>query len=396
MTSMSLESALFWASVLLLGYTYLGYPALIWTWAALRSRPFHLSRNEPTVSLVVVAHNEAERIEARLENLLALDYPRDRLEIVLGSDGSTDGTAERARAYEQAGVAIVAFETRRGKPAVLNDLVPKVRGEVVVFADARQRFEAGALRILVGSFGDPEVGAVSGELILTLHQEGTAVGDGVGFYWRYEKFIRRSESRVDSTVGATGAIYAIRRALYEPIPEDTILDDVAIPLRIARRGYRVLFEPTARAVDRVAATSEEEFARKVRTIAGCCQLFARERWLLNPFGNRLWLQTVSHKGLRLLTPLLLATAFASNLVLADAPVYRLALGGQVAFYLAALAGYVLRKARAKVTLLAVPYVLCLLSWATVVAFFRFLAGRQQATWESGATYSAIAPSRRRP
>src|SRR5437870_2457331 len=163
MTSMSLESALFWASVFLLGYTYLGYPGLIWTWAALRSRPVHLWRKEPTVSLVVVAYNEAERIEARLENLLALDYPRDRLEIVLGSDGSTDDTAERARAYEHAGVAVVAFEARRGKPAVLNDLVPKVRGEVLVFADARQRFEEGALRALVDPFGGPEVGAVSGE-----------------------------------------------------------------------------------------------------------------------------------------------------------------------------------------------------------------------------------------
>src|SRR5207245_1620953 len=156
---------------------------------------------------------------------------------------------------------------------------------------AEHRLDDEVLLALFYHLGDHEVGAVSEELILTGHKEGTAVGDGVGFYWRYEKFIRRSESRVDSTVGATGAIYAIRRALYEPIPEDTILDDVAIPLRIARRGYRVLFEPTARAVDRVAATSEEDFARKVRTIAGCCQLFARERWLLNPFGNRLWLQT---------------------------------------------------------------------------------------------------------
>src|SRR5262249_39733423 len=153
------------------------------------------------------------------------------------------------------------------------------------------------------------------------------------------------ESRVDSTVGATGSIYAIRRSLYEPISEKTILDDVTIPLRIAHRGYRVLFEPAARAVDQVAATAEAEFARKVRTIAGCYQLFAREYWLLNPFDNRLWLQTISHKGLRLVTPLLLPIAFTTNLLLADATMYRVVLFGQVAFYLAALAGYALRNAR---------------------------------------------------
>lgn len=378
---MSSENVLFWLSVLLLGYTYLGYPALMWAWAALRPRPPRRWSVEPTVSLVIVAHNEAMRIKGRLENLLSLDYPRDRLEILLASDGSTDGTAERARAYEQAGVRVIAFATRRGKPVVLNDLVPKAKGEIVVLADARQRFEAGVLRALVGPFADPQVGAVSGELILTHNPEGTAVGEGVGFYWRYEKFIRWNESRMDSTVGATGAIYAIRRDLFEPIPEDTILDDVLIPIRIACRGYRVLFEPNARAYDRAAATTEEEFTRKVRTIAGNFQLFARERWLLNPFRNRLWFQTVAHKGLRLLGPLFLIAAFGANLLLIDRLFYRWALVGQIIFYVAALGGYALRNARRKIPLLVVPYVVCLLNWATVVAFLRFITGHQTVTWE---------------
>jgi len=379
--NVSTEHVLFWVSVLLVGYTYLGYPALMGAWAALRSRPPRSLGGKPMVSVVIVAHNEAMRIAGRLENLLALDYPRDRFEVLLASDGSTDGTPERARAYVQAGVRVISFETRRGKSAVLNDLVGKARGEIVVLADARQRFETGALRALVGPFANPQVGAVSGELILTENAEGTAVGEGVGFYWRYEKFIRRSESRVDSAVGATGAIYAIRRDLFEPIPEDTILDDVLIPMRIARRGYRVLFEPRARAFDRAAATAGEEFGRKVRTIAGNFQLFAREVWLLNPFRNRLWLQTVSHKGLRLLSPLFLIAAFWANLLLADAPFYRWTLVGQIIFYGAALAGYARRDARRKFPLLIVPYVLCLLSWATVVAFLRFLTGRQRVTWE---------------
>lgn len=381
---MGIEIILFWACVLLLGYTYVGYPALIWAWATLRGRSACGQDIEPTVSVVIVAKNEAMRIEGRLENLLSLDYPRDRLEILVASDGSTDGTAERARACEPAGVKVIAFEMRRGKSAVLNDLVPKARGEIVVLADARQRFEANALRALVRPFGDPQVGAVSGELVLTRNLEGTAVGEGVGVYWRYEKFIRWNESRVDSAVGATGAIYAIRRDLFEPIPEDTILDDVLIPIRIARRGYRVLFEPGARAYDRTAATAREEFTRKVRTLAGNFQLFFRERWLLNPSRNQLWLQTVSHKALRLLSPLFLVAAFGANLFLLDEVFHRWTLGAQIAFYTAALAGYALRNARKKIPVLSVPYVFCLLNWAIVVGFLRFVTGRQRVTWERAA------------
>ncbi|PYO58239.1 MAG: hypothetical protein DMD83_05065 [Candidatus Rokuibacteriota bacterium] len=165
------QHVVFWAFVFLLGYAYLGYPALVWAWATLGRRTPRRSRAEPTVSVLVVAYNEAARIEGRLENLLRLDYPRDRLEILLGSDGSTDGTAELARAADPAVVTVMAFERRRGKSAVLNDLVPKARGEIVVLADARQRFEPEAIRALVEPFADPRVGAVSGELILT-HERG--------------------------------------------------------------------------------------------------------------------------------------------------------------------------------------------------------------------------------
>ena len=375
------DAVLFWVCVGLLGYTYLGYPALIWLWATLQPPPPPRRGTEPTVTLVIVAHNEAARIAGRLENLLSLDYPGDRVEIVLGSDGSTDGTADRGRAFDHAGVTVVGFETRRGKPAVLNDLVPKARGEIVIMADARQRFERGALRALTAAFEDPRVGAVSGELILTDIANATTVGKGVGFYWRYEKFIRANESRVDSTVGATGAIYAIRRELFAPIADDTMLDDVLIPLNVASRGYRVLFEPRARAYDRVSSTAREEFTRKVRTIAGNFQLFARERWLLDPARNRLWLQTVSHKALRLITPLLHVGAFVANLALVTAPFYRWTLGVQILFYTAALGGYALRNSRRRIWLLTVPYVICLLAWTTVVGFVRFAAGRQRVTWD---------------
>lgn len=373
---------LFWTTVLLLGYTYLGYPALVWLWARLRPRPVARRRLEPAVTLVVAAHNEAARIDDRLANLAALDYPRHRLQILVASDGSTDGTAERARAWESSGVQVLAFDTRRGKPAALNEALRRARGEIVVLADARQRFATDAIRALVESFADSTVGAVSGELILTGEPDADGVGDGVGLYWRYEKMVRRNESLVDSSVGASGAIYAIRRCLFEPMPQDMILDDVWLPMRIAQRGYRVLFEPAARAWDRAPATARQEFIRKVRTLSGNFQLFAREPWLLNPLRNRLWLQTASHKGTRLLSPFLLLTVLGTNLLLAGGPpVYRWTLTAQIVYYMAALAGHALQGARRKTRILTVPYVTCFLNVATLVAFFRFVAGRHSVTWD---------------
>lgn len=374
---------LFWTAFLLLAYAYAGYPIVTWARAVLRPRPSCRADVEPTVTVIVVAHNEEDRIGPRIENLLALDYPRSKLNILIASDGSADETVARARLYADAGVRVRAFAEWRGKAAVLNDVVPSARGAIVVLADARQRFEAGAVRALMADFADPSVGAVSGELMLTPSRGGAAVGEGTCVYWRYEKFIRRNESRASSTVGTTGAIYAIRRGLFEPIPNDTILDDVAIPLRIVRRNYRVLFEPGARAYDCASASTSDEFARKVRTIAGTFQLFARERWLFNPFANALWFETISHKALRLGAPLLLALVLAANVALVDVPVYRWLLAGQILFYLAALGGRASEHARLRLSLLTVPYTFCLLNWAAVVGFVRYVTGDQRPTWGRG-------------
>lgn len=381
-----LLAVLMLVSLGLLLYTYAGYPALLWLLGRLLPAPVSEPGEPdrwPDVTILLSAYNEEAVIDARIRNFLELEYPRERLEILIGVDGSADHTADRARRFEDAGVSVVTFPRRRGKAAVLNDLMRTARGEIVVLADARQRFDAGALRALLAPFGDPRVGAVSGELILSDAPDSPGVARGVGFYWRYEKIIRRNESRVDSTVGATGAIYAIRRALFAPIPDDTILDDVLIPLRIARRGYRVLFEPQARAYDRGATSPREELRRKVRTLAGNFQLFARERWLLSPFHNRLWFQTLSHKGLRLVAPLLQGTALATNLLLAAEPVYRVTLAVQLLFFVAALGGYALQNASRRSPILALPYTVCLLNWATVVAFIRFVTGQQRVTWEKG-------------
>jgi len=412
-------SAVFWASFGMLAYIYFGYPIVARVRAALHPRVRVRAPIEPAVTVVVVAYNEADRIGARIENLLALDYPRDRLDIVIASDGSTDGTFVEARRHERRGVVVQPFFRRRGKPAVLNELVPSARGEIVVLADARQAFDPGAVRALVANFADPAVGAVSGELVITTNETTGAAGKGTAFYWRYEKFIRSTESRGGSTVGATGAIYAIRRALFEPIPEDTILDDVLIPMRVVRKGYGVVFEPRARAYDGAADDARQEFVRKARTIGGTFQLFARERWLLNPFENRLWFETISHKALRLTIPILLLALFGANLALAQdpqEPLFRWLMAGQLLFYAAAMSaaaaqswGPVLRQAqdrpelgrraafparrsrgaakaaagptRPRLPLVSIPYAITLLSAATVVGWFRYVTNRQQVTWE---------------
>ena len=372
-------AVVFWLAVLILGYVCIGYPVLARVRAALRPRTRRRAPIEPTVTIIIAAHNEGDRIERRLRNLLSLDYPANRLEIILGSDGSTDDTVERARAFESAGVVVHEFTNRRGKPALLNALVPRATGDIVVFADARQRFDRVALRALVANFADPGVGVVSGHLIMTAGTDAEIGSEGAAMYWHYEKLIRSTESRGGSTVGATGAIYAIRRSLFEPLPVDTILDDVLIPVRIARRGYQVVFEPAAKAFDIAPSTAQAELVRKARTIGGTFQLFARERWLLNPRLNPLWFETVSHKALRLALPILLGALLLSNLALLEWWPYRVTMAGQVAFYAAAIAGCGHRRGRALI--LKLPYTMCLLSWATVVGFIRFVTDHQHVTWD---------------
>lgn len=375
----------FWIAVFLLGYTYAGYPMLVKLWGMLLPRPFNkVRRPAPMVTLLVVVHNEAKHIRQRLENFLDLDYLWDRVEIIVASDGSTDETVPLVRAYQSPLVRVVEFAERRGKSAVLNDVVPIARGEIVVLTDARQRLETSALRWLIDNFADPCVGVVGGELVLLDSSKPSEIGQGADVYWRYEKWIRRQESRVDSSVGVTGALYAIRRKLFKPIPPSVILDDVLIPMQVVRQGYRVLFEPRARAYDWISETGENEFRRKLRTIAGNFQLFFLQPWLLNPLSNRVWFQTISHKVIRLLSPFMLGAAFASNWLLTGEAPYTWLLWLQTGFYAAASLGYLMRGAKHKTFLFSIPYAFCLLNLATVVALVRLLKGQQQVTWEKTA------------
>jgi cellulose synthase/poly-beta-1,6-N-acetylglucosamine synthase-like glycosyltransferase len=377
----SSAQALFWIAFVMLGYICVGYPVLARIRAVINPKTRRRAPIEPTVTIIVAAHNEAARIERRLRNLLALDYPRDKLDIVVASDGSTDDTVARARAFASAGVTVYDFSERRGKPAMFNALVPIASGDIVVFADARQRFDLQAVRALVANFADSGVGAVSGELVMSATPDSETGGEGAAMYWQYEKLIRSTESRSGSTVGATGAIYAIRKALFEPLAEDTILDDVLIPVRITRRGYQAVFEPCAKAFDLAPPNAHVELVRKIRTIGGTFQLFARQRWLLSPRINPVWFETISHKALRLTIPVWLAALLVSNLALLPLPLYQFMIAGQAAFYAAALAGCGQHHARRRRMVLTLPYTMCLLSWATIVGFVRFITGTQEVTWE---------------
>jgi cellulose synthase/poly-beta-1,6-N-acetylglucosamine synthase-like glycosyltransferase len=346
--------AIFWISALFVAYVYAGYPLLLRAWAALARRRRERAgepqkiprppvlRPRPRVSIVVAARNEAAALPGRIENLLSLEYPPDRREIIVVSDGSTDDTAAVLAAYSPDVRGILL--PRVGKAVALNAGVRAARHELLVFADARQRFAPDALQRLVTRFADPAVGAVSGELVIDSEwdpaaAEASSVGEGVGLYWRYEKWIRRHESEVSSVVGATGAIYAVRRSLWRPLPPETILDDVLAPMRIVLAGHRVVFEPGALAFDVASPDAATERRRKVRTLAGNYQLVRLEPRLLWPRANPLFVQFLSHKLGRLLVPYALIALLVSNMTLASAgPIYSLALIAQVTFYVLALHG----------------------------------------------------------
>jgi cellulose synthase/poly-beta-1,6-N-acetylglucosamine synthase-like glycosyltransferase len=339
---------LFWLSVLLVAYVYAGYPLLLGLWARafprpIRKRPSSSREEWPAVSVVLAAHDEAQQLHGRLVNLLEQIYP-GRFEVIVVSDGSMDDTSAVLARF---GTRIRALELPRGgKPTALNAGVAAATGEIVVFADARQRFAPDAIRELVANFADSDVGGASGELILDCEDDDATVdstiGSGVGLYWKYEKWLRRHESRLWSTLGATGAIYALRRSLWQPLPADTLLDDVLSPMRVVLGGKRIVFDDKARAFDRVAETGSAESRRKVRTLAGNYQIITLEPRLLVPILNPVWIQYVSHKLGRLLVPwALLLTFVASTALAVRSWLYAVALLVQLVFYgLAAFGGWV--------------------------------------------------------
>jgi len=358
----------FWTSAAVITYVYVGYPMLLDVWArvAARGRPSSTGafpHRVEGVSIVIAARNEAARLPNRIRNLLALDYPRHLRQIIVSSDGSTDNTADALACFGDEVELVEAPPL--GKAAALNAGVARARFDILVFTDVRQTFTAGALRALTRPFSDPAVGGVTGELVLGCEGGGrrsgsdrrrgaaagsehrcrrgeidrrshlhSAMAEGIGLYWRYGKALRRRESVVGSTLGATGAIYALRRSLWQPLPEGTLLDDVLAPMRAVLARRRVIFEPQAQAFDATPALAAGEVRRKVRTLAGNLQILWLEPRLLVPFVNPVWVQYTSHKVGRLVVPYALLGLLIGSVALAGRqPLYAAALSAQCGFYL---------------------------------------------------------------
>lgn len=381
LVAQTMTKIIFWFSIAALFYTFAGYPLLVWLLAHFRGRKSAKRPITPMVSVVIACLNEEQNIGARINNLLQSDYPQKNLEIIIVSDGSTDRTVKIARCYSEDGVRVFHYEKRQGKPQALNMGVENATGEIIVFTDARQSFEPDAIKELVANFADRTVGAVSGSYLMS-RTKGSTVVEGVGFYWQYETWIRKNEGLFNSIIGATGAIYAIRKTLWKPLPTETILDDVYTPMRIALGGGRVVFEQQAVAHDSLPISAAREFARKARTLTGnyqLCQLMPR---LLFPNQLLLW-QFWSHKLLRLAAPIFMLALLGANFWLAvqvkslfEMTVYMAGLALQAAFYLSVLCGWLLAKANRRVKIFNVAYVFSVMNAAALMGLFYFVFGKR--------------------
>jgi len=370
---------IFWFSLCFVVYTYLIYPALIVTISYLKINPVNSFDNDyselPSITMIIVVRNEENRVMDKLSNCREINYPEDLLEICFVSDGSTDGTNEILNARQD----ITFFEEPEhlGKPAQLNNAVSRTNGDFIVFSDVRQKYGKDTLLKLINNFKDPEIGAVSGEL--HLDETGTSTSRNIGLYWKYEKMIRKAESRLDSTVGVSGAIYAIRRNLFEPIPEDTILDDIEIPLNIIKKGYRVIFDSGAVAYDISHSDIRREWERKVRTLTGNFQLFRRNVWLFNPFKNRIFIQALSHKFFRLLIPYALMVILITSSIV-EGITFKIFFTGQIIAYSLGVAGLLFGNLN-RISLVNLFSVFISLNSAAVVAFYKYAFGKADVKWK---------------
>jgi biofilm PGA synthesis N-glycosyltransferase PgaC len=367
----------FWISVGLVAHAYVGYPLWLWLRSYWAPRPVLRGHEEFSVTAVMVVRNEEAVLARKLENLLSLDYPQDRFDVVVVSDGSTDESPAILAEFEQRSrVRALIKQEAQGKAAGLNDAMQLVTGQLVLFTDARQQIERGALRCLVENFADNEVGAASGELMLGDAATGES-SMGAGAYWRIEKKVRQLESASGSVVGVTGAIYCARRNLFEALPAATILDDVLIPMQIVARGQRVILDSRARAWDSPDLGQKREFMRKVRTLSGNYQLLQLAPWLLSA-RNPIRFEFVSHKLLRLVVPFALLTLLAASCFLPQ-PFYRAALATQIAFYGLSLVAVAKLKIGPLSRLADAARTFLVLNSAAVVAFVNFVTGRK-VTW----------------
>ncbi len=397
---MSLPEILFWACMALIFYTYLGYGAVLAAMVSLQRlikgrRPLpdeHAPDSQwPEVSLVVAAFNEEGWIENKIRNHLEIDYPAGKLHHVIITDGSDDRTPELARAFGR--VEVHHQPERQGKIAAVHRVMPLLKTPIVVFTDANTLLNRESVKRIVRHFRDPKVGAVAGEKRVQMSSSDAAHAAGEGIYWKYESLLKHLDSELYSVVGAAGELFSIRLELYEPVPKDTIIEDFVLTLGIARKGYRVVYEPEAYAVEGPSASVPEELKRKIRIAAGGLQAIGRLKDLLNPFKyGVLSFQYVSHRVLRwTITPLALFAVLILNFWLVGEATssnqwlptsfYRLVLAAQALFYLMASIGFALEQRKLKVKAFFIPYYFFVMNYAVFAGFWRNLRGSQSVLWE---------------
>lgn len=371
----------FWFSLVMITLSYFGYPLILCLLSGFKKKLPQREEIEPQVSLLIPAYNEEAVIKEKLENSLSLDYPKEKLEVILILDECTDNTMEIASRYIAQGIKIFEQKPRRGKMAALNLAVPQAKGAILVFTDANSMYEKGALRKLVRNFADEKIGCVCGELKYT---SSSLVGEGEGLYWKYEKFVKEKESQWLSVLVVNGSIYAIRKQLYEPV-EETLADDFVVPMRIARKGYGLVYEPEAVTVEKTAQSTKDEFNRKVRIVSqGLKATFAISGTILS---SGLWrnFQFMFHKFIRWLAPLFLIIMLIANGFLLKNRVYQLIFFGQMLFYLFSLTGYFLQERKIKIKNFSAPFYFCMVNLAALIGILKFLTGGIKGTWEKAET-----------
>lgn len=373
-----LWQGLFWLSALAVTWTYLGYPLFIRWLARRRPRPHLQAPLEPTVTFIIPALNEEAVITAKLENLLSLDYPPALGEIIVIADGSTDRTVELVQAYAERGIQLLFQPERRGKIAAMNRAVPAAHGEILIFSDANTFMEPDSIRALVRNFADPQVACVSGEKRIRPAAQLQAEGESA--YWRYESALKRADSQVSTAIGALGEFFAIRRTLYRPLAEDSIIEDFVLSMQLVMEGWRVVYEPAAVTWETASPTLRGEWRRRTRMAAGGFQALGRLRGLFSPRYGLVGFQYFSHKVLRWLAPLFMLLALGTAAVLTRWPFYRLCWWGQVGFYALAGLGGLLEILSVRSKWLRIPFYFCFTNATALAGLIRYLTRRQTVLW----------------
>lgn len=377
---------IFWALFLFIFYTYAGYPLLLFLLSKFFTKPIKKNSSNvfPAVSVLVAAKNEEQTIGPRLDNLLAQTYPKEKLEILVISDGSTDSTnrivlecIDITKETAQS-IKLLALESSKGKPNALNQGIKSAKGEFIIFADSRQKFENNVIEELIGNFNDPEIGCVSGELLFVKDTDSN-IKKEMGLYWKIEKIVRKLESSIGSVAGATGAIYAIRKSLYQELPTETLLDDVLTPMNIVLQGYRTIFDSNACAYDIPSKDTRQEWIRKVRTLSGNWQFLNIKPTLFSPLHNPIWWRFLSHKIFRLFVPFCLPLLFILSFLIGETFYFVLA-ALQVLFYVLAATGWLIPKTRS-FRLINICFFFVVMNLAAFYGFVYWVTGKCNKAWK---------------